>query len=103
MRIAVRAEGGLGDVLLFNRFTPAIKEKYPDAQISLYIDSEGKTFQKEVIEYLYPSFYKQIKVIPHKKYKPFYIQSQFGLENQIGFIENVPDSILEEIKNHDLW
>jgi len=103
MRIAIRAEGGLGDVLLFNRFVPAIKEKYPNSEISLYIDSEGKTFQKEVVEYLYPSFYKEIKVIPRKKYKPFFIDSQFGTENQIGFIENVPDDIKQEIEAHDLW
>lgn len=103
MRIAIRAEGGLGDVLLFNRFVPAIKEKYPNSDISLYIDSEGKTFQKEVVEYLYPSFYKDIKVIPKKKYKPFYIDSQFGTENQIGFIENVPDDIKQEIASHDIF
>jgi len=103
MKIAIRAEGGLGDVLLFNRFIPAIKEKYPISEISLYIDSEGKTFQKEVVEYLYPSSYKEIKVIPKKKYKPFYIDSQFGTENQIGFIENVPDEISQEIMAHDIW
>ena len=103
MRIAIRAEGGLGDVLLFNRFIPAIKEKYPSSEIFLYIDSEGKTFQKEVIEYLYPSFYKEIKIILKKKYKSFFIDSQFGTENQIGFIENVPDSIMAEIQSHDIW
>jgi hypothetical protein len=103
MKIAIRAEGGLGDVLLFNRFVPAIKEKYPISEISLYIDSEGKTFQKEVVEYLYPSFYKEIKVIPRKKYKPFFIDSQFGTENQNGFIENVPDDISQEIMTHDVW
>ena len=45
--IAVRLEGGLGDCLLGNRFTVAIKEKYPNADITAYIDNEGKTFQKE--------------------------------------------------------
>lgn len=103
MRIAIRAEGGLGDVLLFNRFIPAIKENYPNSDFFLYVDSEGKTFQKEVVEYLYPSFYKEIKVIPRKKYSKFYIDSQFGTENQIGFIENVPDEIQNEIMQYDLW
>lgn len=104
MKIAVRAEGGAGDVLLQNRFVPAIREKYPNSEITLYIDSEGKTFQKELVEYLYPSFYKEIKIIPNKKYKEFWIESQYGLENQIGFIENVPDDILKEmIENYDLF
>lgn len=100
-KIAIRAEGGVGDVLLFNRFIPAIKQKYPNSEITLYIDSEGKIFQKEVIEYLYPSFYKEIKIIPNKKYKNFWIKSQFGSENQKGFIENVPDCITDEFKTFD--
>ena len=39
MNIAVRLEGGLGDVLCANRFVFAIKEKYPKAEITAYIDS----------------------------------------------------------------
>ena len=54
MEIAVRLEGGLGDCLLGNRFVSAIKEKYTDANVTAYIDSEGKTFQKECLDTLYP-------------------------------------------------
>lgn len=101
MNISVRLEGGLGDCLLGHRFSVAIKEQYPHSHITAYIDSEGKTFQKETIEILYPSFYKDIKIIPNKKYKEFWINSQFGTENQIGFIENVPDDIYKEMAAFD--
>ena len=98
MNIAVRLEGGLGDVLCANRFVFAIKEKYPKAEITAYIDSEGKTFQKEALDVLYTSTYKEIKIIPNKKYKPFYVDCQFGVENYYGALENVPDDIREEME-----
>ena len=100
MQIAVRLEGGLGDCLLGNRFVAAIKEKY-EAQITAYIDSEGKTFQKECLNILYPSMYRDIKVIPKKKYKEFWIDCQFGIDNYYGALENVPDDIRQEMDNYD--
>lgn len=101
MNISVRLEGGAGDCLLGHRFSAAIKEKYPEAEITAYIDSEGKTFQKEVIECLYPSFYKEIKIIPNKKYKDFWVDCQFGTDNYYGALENVPDEIRKEIESYD--
>lgn len=101
MNISVRLEGGAGDCLLGTRFVPAIKEKYPDSQITAYIDSEGKTFQKEAIQYAYPSMYKDIKVIPCKKYKEFWIDCQFGQDNYYGALENVPDNIRVEMESYD--
>lgn len=101
MNIAVRLEGGLGDCLLGNRFVPAIKEKYKETSITAYIDSEGKTFQKEGLEILYPSMYKEIKIIQKKKYKPFWVDCQFGTDNYFGALENVPDDIQEEFKTYD--
>jgi ADP-heptose:LPS heptosyltransferase len=101
MNISVRLEGGLGDCLLGNRFVAAIKEKYPQASITAYIDSEGKTFQKEALESLYPSMYKEIKIIQSKKYKEFWIDCQFGADNYHGGLENVPDDILSEMKSYD--
>jgi len=98
MNIAVRLEGGLGDVLCANRFVFAIKEKYPEAQITAYIDSEGKTFQKEALNILYPSLYKEIKIIPNKKYKEFWVDCQFGTDNYYGALENVPDNIRNEME-----
>jgi ADP-heptose:LPS heptosyltransferase len=101
MNISVRLEGGAGDCLLGHRFSSAIKEKYPEASITAYIDSEGKTFQKEVLECLYPSFYKEIKVIPNKKYKEFWVDCQFGTDNYYGALENVPDQIRSEMESYD--
>jgi len=101
MNISVRLEGGLGDCLLGNRFVAAIKEKYPESQITAYIDSEGKTFKKEGLEILYPSMYKKIKVIPCKKYKEFWVDCQFGLDNYYGALENVPDSVRQEMLSYD--
>jgi hypothetical protein len=101
VNIAVRLEGGLGDCLLGNRFVPAIKEKYKESVITAYIDSEGKTFQKEALEVLYPSMYKNINIIQKKKYKPFWVDCQFGTDNYFGGLENVPDNIQEEFKTYD--
>lgn len=101
MNISVRLEGGAGDCLLGHRFAAAIKEKYPNSQITAYIDSEGKTFQKEVIECLYPSFYKEIKIIPNKKYKEFWVDCQFGTDNYYGALENVPDEFRKEMESYD--
>ena len=101
MNIAVRLEGGLGDCLLGNRFIPAIKEKYKESSITAYIDSEGKTFQKEALSILYPSMYKNINIIAKKKYKSFWIDCQFGIDNYYGALENVPDEIQKEFKLYD--
>lgn len=101
MNISVRLEGGAGDCLLGHRFSTAIKEKYPQSSITAYIDSEGKSFQKELIECLYPSFYKEIKIIPNKKYKEFWVDCQFGIDNYYGALENVPDNIRSEMESYD--
>jgi ADP-heptose:LPS heptosyltransferase len=101
MNISVRLEGGLGDCLLGNRFVSAIKEKYPDSNVTAYIDSEGKTFQKEGLEILYPSMYKKINVIQNKKYKEFWVDCQFGTDNYYGGLENVPDNIRQEMESYD--
>jgi ADP-heptose:LPS heptosyltransferase len=101
MNISVRLEGGAGDCLLGHRFSTAIREKYPDATITAYIDSEGKTFQKEIIQCLYPSFYKEIKIIQNKKYKEFWVDCQFGIDNYYGALENVPDEVSQEMESYD--
>jgi hypothetical protein len=101
MNISVRLEGGLGDVLCANRFVSAIKEKYPNSNITAYIDSEGKTFQKEALDILYPNLYKKIKIIQSKKYKEFWVNCQFGLDNYYGALENVPDEVKSEMESYD--
>lgn len=101
MNISVRLEGGLGDILCANRFIPAIKEKYRGAKVTAYIDSEGKTFQKEALEILYPSMYEKVEVIQEKKYKEFWVDCQFGLDNYYGALENVPDKVRSEMNSFD--
>lgn len=97
-RINVRMEGGLGDHLLACRFLPAIKEKYPDAKIRVYTDTNGKTFQKEALQSSYGYLFDEIRVIPSKKAKEFWVDCQFGSDNFYGAIENVPDDIRKEME-----
>lgn len=101
MRVSVRLEGGLGDHLCANRFIPAIREEHPDAEITAYSDTENNSFQKECLEILYPDFYKEIKVIPRKKYKEFWVDCQFGQDNYHGALENLPDNWVNEMKSYD--
>ena len=101
MRISVRLEGGLGDHLCANRFIPAIRAEYPEALITAYSDTEGNSFQKECLDILYPRFYESIKIIPRKKYKEFWIDSQFGTEVYLGALENVPDEFRNEMESYD--
>ena len=99
--ISVRLEGGLGDCLLGNRFVAAIKDKYKGCEVTAYIDSEGKTFQKEGLDLLYPQMYKDVKVIQNKKYEKFWINCQFGVDNYKGALENVPDDVRTEMESYD--
>jgi ADP-heptose:LPS heptosyltransferase len=101
MNIAVRLEGGAGDCLLGNRFVAAIREKYPNAEITAWTDTEGKTFQKEILELGYKRFYKEIHVIQSKKEKEFWVLTQFGKDNYYGALENVPDDVLTEMQSYD--
>ena len=101
MNISVRMEGGLGDHLCANRFIPAILDEYPDSEITVFSDTENNFFQKECLEILYPHFYKEIKVIPNKKYEDFWINCQFGEDNGFGALENLPDEWVEEMKSYD--
>ncbi len=101
MQISVRLEGGLGDCILGSRFVPAIKDKYPNSEITAYIDSEGKTFQRDSLLYAYPSLYKEVKIIQNKKYKEFWVDCQFGTDNYYGALENVPDDVRAEMQSYD--
>jgi hypothetical protein len=53
--------------------------------------------QERVIKHLWPSFYDKIITIPRKKYKKLSIDSQYGTECMLGFEENVPNDIREEM------
>jgi len=100
-RISVFLEGGAGDHICATRFIPAIKEIHPNSEITAFTNTDGKTFQKELLEILFPSFYKEIKVIPHKKYKKYIINSQFGEEEYKGDYNNVPDEWRQEMESYD--
>lgn len=55
-KVLVRAEGGLGDCLLANRFIPAVREKHPDAHITFAFDNNrGEKYQLDVLRLFYPS------------------------------------------------
>lgn len=55
-RVLVRAEGGLGDCLLSNRFIPAIREKHADSHITFGFDnSRGETYQLSVLKEYFPT------------------------------------------------
>jgi hypothetical protein len=91
-------EGGLGDHFAANRFIPAIKELHPDCEITLYSDTEGKTKQSDILNRMWPSFFKDTVVIQNKKYKNFRIKSSnFPDEDHKGNIKNIPDDIHKEM------
>lgn len=97
VKINCRLEGGLGDHLLAVRFIPAIKDLYPNSNIKVYTDTCGKTFQAEALMCAYSNLIDEIVVIKEKKYKEFYVDCQFGVDNYYGALENVPDYITKEM------
>lgn len=103
MKISVRMEGGLGDHFAANRFIPAIKELHPNCEIDLYSDTEGKQEQSNILKKFWPSYFNDIHVIDSKKFKQFKIKStNFGEENYIGSIKNIPDEIYHKMtKDYD--
>lgn len=55
-KILIRAEGGLGDCLLANRFIPAIREKHENAHITFGFDNDrGEIYQLYVLKEFYPN------------------------------------------------
>ncbi len=55
-KVLVRAEGGLGDCLLSNRFIPAIREYHSDCHITFAFDNDrDETYQLSVLEDFYSS------------------------------------------------
>ena len=87
-------------MLCANRFIPAILEKYPNAEITAYLDTEGSKFQEEALRAFYPHFYKNIITIPTKKYKPFAVSCQFNsCDWNFGAIENIPDKYSKEMQD----
>jgi ADP-heptose:LPS heptosyltransferase len=103
MQIAVRMEGGLGDVILSNRFVLAIKEKYPSAKIKCFCDNEGHDHQANFLKKFFSHLYESIEVIPFRKSKTFTINTPFGNEVYPAYISNMPDEILAKFESADLF
>jgi len=93
----------LGDILCANRFIPAILEKIPDAEITAYLDTEGNKMQEEALRTFYPHFYKDIITIPSKKYKPFFVNTQFGIDQNFGALENIPNEYVAKMANSEVF
>jgi hypothetical protein len=100
MKINIRMEGGLGDHLLANRFVPAILDKYPEAQIKIFSDTENNPRSLDLLLNTFPSFYNRGgEVIKSRKNKEFTITSQFGPENYPSSIDNQTDEIKQIMIN----
>ena len=100
MKINVRLEGGLGDHLLGNRFIPAILEKYPNAEIKAFSDTENNPRSLDLILKCFPNFYKRGgEVIKERKNKEFIVTSQFGTENWPSCISNQKDDTIQKMVN----
>lgn len=98
MKINIRLEGGLGDHLLGNRFVPAILEKYPDAEIKVFSDTENNPRSLDLLLKCFPDFYKRGgEVIKERKNKEFTIASQFGVENWPSCFLNQKDETIQEM------
>jgi ADP-heptose:LPS heptosyltransferase len=101
MNISLRMEGGLGDHLLANRFSAAIREKYPNDCITLYSDMENNSSSLKLLNQLFPKFYNLYEVIPNRKNKQHKIISQFGEELYPADIKNLPDEYIEKFNKSD--
>lgn len=103
LKISVHFEGGLGDHLCANRFIPAIKEYHKNCEIIAFSNTENNFSQKNLLELCYPSFYKEIKVIPDKKYKKFVVNTQFGEDNFYGSLDNLKDDVKKQMESYDVF
>jgi ADP-heptose:LPS heptosyltransferase len=101
MKIAARMEGGIGDHLLSNRFVHAIKDKHPDSEICIFSDTENNPNQMALLSKLWPSIYKNYKVLGKRKDANFKIKSAFGNETYPSHISNMAEGFDQEILNFD--
>jgi len=85
----------LGDHLLANRFVPAILDRYPDASIKVFSDTEGNGKSAELLLSLFGRFYSRgIEVIESRASKEYPVRSQFGEENYPAHINNQKPEVL---------
>jgi ADP-heptose:LPS heptosyltransferase len=100
-KIAIRLEGGLGDHLLANRFVHAIKEKYPKNLLHFFSDTENNPNSINLLKNLFPSIYQHCTIVGERLNQNYKIKSAFGEETYPAYINNLPESILEQIKTYD--
>lgn len=98
MQIALRLEGGLGDLLLQNRLIPAIKEKYKNAKIIGYFNTEKR--YAEFINKFFPFNYDEFHVYKNTK-EVCDLDLGFGKENLGHFLFNTPEEYMKEFKKAD--
>jgi ADP-heptose:LPS heptosyltransferase len=101
MNISIRLEGGIGDHLLSNRFVHCIREKYPNANLNIFSDTEDNPKQIELLKALWPNLYKNSTVLKKRLDQNFKIQSIFGEETYPAHISNLPDDFEKLTKTYD--
>lgn len=100
MNISALIGGGLGDMIMSMRYLGAIKERYPEAHISLYANDKGissySSFIKNHWSYLFDEF--TVVGIGSLNYK---IRSQFGEEEYYNAYNNITEYYRKQIERAD--
>jgi len=100
MNIGIRLEGGLGDLLLQNRFIPAIREKYPNSSIKAYFNT-NKEYVDFIIKY-FPFNYDSYELYNYTDQEVF-LDLGFGKENLRHYLFNTPEEYKRKFKSHDVF
>lgn len=103
MKINVLVEGGVGDLILATRFIAAVRDKYPDGHISVFVNNENNEKFNSFIDkhwgYLWNEFHPNVE----RASKDFKIFSQFGAEVYNGAFENITAEWRKKITDADKW
>ncbi|MFA5234029.1 MAG: hypothetical protein WC390_06465 [Sulfurimonas sp.] len=97
--IAYHVQGGIGDVILANRFIPAIKETYPNAKIKLFYEKDRPNH----IFNLWPDNYELGFEKIYWKSEHFTVKSQFGVEDIPAHPDNLTEESHEKFKEFDKY
>lgn len=97
-KILCKFEGGIGDCLLSNRLLYAIYDKYPNDEIQVAFDTDGSTYQEEVLRQLWPSKYSNSFTIGKR------LNAVYPSPNIFGRIVDCPTHPLNMPKSfHDAY
>src|SRR6478736_426978 len=100
--ISIILEGGIGDFICGARFIPAIKKAYPNAKLTLFSNTDGKTIQAEFINNLWPSYFEGRIHQVTRKSQECYKTSQFGREIYNAAYDNIIDEDRKLIESANL-